>query len=128
MITEGISVDVNVVDIGRIELLISEGLYTDKEDFINRAISRELTNHEDVIVNMIKELDSELHFHFGNVILDNEKLMNMKFSNKKKKLLVVGRLTVEQDVSLQLIKEVVESIKVFGPCNAPQEIRVFFKI
>jgi hypothetical protein len=128
MNTEGINVNVNVVDVGRMELLINKGLYSDTEDFINKAIIHELANHEDVIVNVIKELDSDLHFHFGNVVLNSEKLANMKFGNKKKKLYVIGRLTIEEDVSLQLIKDTIESIKVFGPCIASPNIKELYLI
>lgn len=128
MNTEGINVNVNIVDVGRMELLINKGLYSDSEDFINKAIIHELSNHEDVIVNVIKELDSDLHFHFGNVVLNSDKLANMKFGNKKKKLFVIGRLTVESEVPLQLMKDTIETIKVFGPCSATSEIKDFYGI
>jgi hypothetical protein len=128
MNTEGINVNVNVVDVGRMELLINKGLYSDTEDFVNKAIIHELSNHEDVIVNVIKELDSDLHFHFGNVVLNSDKLANMKFGNKKKKLFVIGRLTVESDVPLQLIKDTIQTIEVFGPCSAASEIKDFYGI
>ncbi|MCT8138507.1 hypothetical protein H1D32_12610 [Anaerobacillus sp. CMMVII] len=49
MNTEKVSVNVNVVDIGKIELLIEKGIYTNKTDFMVKAITNELNKNEGIL-------------------------------------------------------------------------------
>lgn len=128
MNTEKVSVNVNVVDLGRIELLIEKGLYTNKTDFILKAINNELIRNEAIIDNAIKELDTDVHIQIGKVNYTAEKLHKLKASNAAVKLYVIGRLTIDDDVSLELAKYTLLSIHVFGPCKMPKELKEYYKV
>lgn len=128
MNTEKISVNVNVVDLGKIELLIENGIYTNKTDFLIKAINNELNKNEAIIERTISELDTDVHIQIGKVTYNTEKLLKLKNEKSAIKLYVVGKLIIEEDVSLQLLKETIISIRVFGPCKLSQELRDFYKI
>lgn len=128
MNTEKVSVNVNIVDLGKIELLIEKGMYTNKTDFMIKAIHNELIKNEEVLDETIKEIDSDVHIQFGKVDYNTAKLEKIKSENKGIKLYVIGRLTIDTDVSLQLAKETLLSIRVFGSCKMPQELKSHYDI
>jgi Arc/MetJ-type ribon-helix-helix transcriptional regulator len=128
MNTEKVSVNVNVVDIGKIELLIEKGIYTNKTDFMVKAITNELNKNEQILETTLKEIDMDVHIQIGKVKYNQEKLLKMKETNTGMKLYVIGRLTIEDDVSLQLAKETLFSIKVFGPSKMSKELKDFYQL
>jgi Arc/MetJ-type ribon-helix-helix transcriptional regulator len=128
MNTEKVSVNVNVVDNGKIELLIENGIYTNKTDFMIKAITNELNKNEQILDSTLKELDMDVHIQIGKVKYNQEKLLKMKETNTGMKLYVIGRLTIEDDVSLQLAKETLISIKVFGPSKMAKELKEFYQL
>jgi Arc/MetJ-type ribon-helix-helix transcriptional regulator len=128
MNTEKVSVNVNVVDIGKIELLIEKGIYTNKTDFMVKAITNELNKNEQILETTLKEIDMDVHIQIGKVKYNQEKLLKMKETNTGMKLYVIGRLTIEDDLSLQLAKETLFSIKVFGPSKMSKELKDFYQL
>ncbi|MCT8138506.1 hypothetical protein H1D32_12605 [Anaerobacillus sp. CMMVII] len=65
---------------------------------------------------------------FGKVTYDTEKLLKLKASNTGVKLYVIGRLTIDENVPLQLAKETLLNIKVFGPCKADKELKDYYNL
>lgn len=126
MNTEKVSVNVNVVDIGKIELLIEKGIYTNKTDFLTKAITNELNKNENILDSTIKEIDTDVHLQIGKVTYNKEKLLKIKNNNTGMKLYVIGRLTIENDVSLELAKETLLSIKVFGPAKMSPDLKEYY--
>jgi Arc/MetJ-type ribon-helix-helix transcriptional regulator len=47
--TEKITINVGFVDLGHIDLLVHEGFYSNRTDFIRTAISNQLTAHADAV-------------------------------------------------------------------------------
>src|SRR5215207_3323398 len=48
--TEKVTINLGYVDLGRIDLLIQEGFYSTRSDFIRTAIRSQLAAHQDVIL------------------------------------------------------------------------------
>lgn len=128
MNTEKISFNINIVDLGRIEMLIEQGLYSNKTDFFIKAISNELNKNEAIIESTIKEMDADMHIQIGKVAYNAEKLMKMKAAKMSTKLYVIGKLVIEQDVTLELAKETLPSIRVYGPCKLPKELMEYYRL
>jgi Arc/MetJ-type ribon-helix-helix transcriptional regulator len=128
MNTEKVSVNVNVVDLGKMELLIEKGIYTNKTDFMVKAITNELNKNEAIFDKTIKELDTDVHIQIGKVSYDKEKLEKMKAANVGVKLYVIGRLTIAEDVSQQLAVETLLSIRVFGPSKMSDQLKEYYKL
>lgn len=128
MNTEKVSVNVNVVDLGKIELLVDKGIYTNRTDFMVKAITNELNRNEHILDTTLSKVDTDVHIQIGKVHYDREALLRLKASNSVVKLYVIGRLTIDPDVPLQLAKETLISVKVFGPSKIPQELKEFYKL
>lgn len=128
MNTEKVSVNVNVVDVGKMELLIQKGIYTNKTDFMIKAITNELNKNEHILDSTLKEMDTDVHLQIGIVKYDKEKLLSMREANTGMKLYVIGRLTIDPDVPLALAKETLLSIKVFGPAKMTPELKAYYRL
>lgn len=126
MNTEKVSVNVNVVDLGKIELLIEKGVYTNKTDFMIKAIANELNKNEAFIQTTVTELDTDVHVQIGRVTYNAEKLTKLRASKMCQKLYVIGRLTIEDDVTLDMARATLLSIRVFGPSKMPAELRDYY--
>src|SRR5439155_21238478 len=51
--TEKITINLGLVDLGQIDLLVQEGFYTNRTDFIRTAIRNQITTHADVVKRMV---------------------------------------------------------------------------
>lgn len=58
--TEKITVNLGHVDLGHIDLLVQEGFYSNRTDFIRTAIRNQLANHSDAIKQSILRNTLEL--------------------------------------------------------------------
>ena len=47
--TEKITINLGLVDLGQIDLLVQEGFYSNRTDFIRTAIRNQLANHAEVV-------------------------------------------------------------------------------
>src|SRR2546426_2391800 len=47
--TEKITINLGLVDLGQIDLLVQEGFYTNRTDFIRTAIRTQLVTHAEVV-------------------------------------------------------------------------------
>jgi Arc/MetJ-type ribon-helix-helix transcriptional regulator len=47
--TEKITVNLGLVDLGQIDLLVQEGFYANRTDFIRTAIRAQLANHAEAV-------------------------------------------------------------------------------
>src|SRR5437764_3821359 len=47
--TEKITINLGLIDLGHIDLLVQEGFYSNRTDFIRTAIRNQLTTHTDVL-------------------------------------------------------------------------------
>ena len=51
--TEKITINISAVDLGRIDLLVDEGFYSNRSDFIRSAIRKELDVHRDIVIQTV---------------------------------------------------------------------------
>src|SRR5512135_3416482 len=51
--TEKITINLGLVDLGQIDLLVQEGFYTNRTDFIRTAIRNQIATHADVVKRMV---------------------------------------------------------------------------
>ena len=47
--TEKITINLGIVDLGQIDLLVQEGFYSNRTDFIRTAIRTQLVTHTEVV-------------------------------------------------------------------------------
>jgi Arc/MetJ-type ribon-helix-helix transcriptional regulator len=51
--TEKITINISAVDLGRVDLLVDEGFYSNRSDFIRTAIRKELDVHRDIVIQSV---------------------------------------------------------------------------
>lgn len=128
--TEKITVNVNAVDLGYIDYLVSEGHYATRTEFIKTAIKAQLDKHEQErrqLIRRSEESGDEWLVGVGGVSV-RELDEHIARQKPKKRFLCVGMLVIGQDVPLEKITQVYESIRVYGVCKAPREIKAFYRL
>ena len=113
MENEKVSVNINDDKLAAIDLLIDEGLISNRSAFINEAIDLLLQKNQKTIDDIIKqkqELISPNQWFIGLQSIDREYLLQFKEQGIKLSLKGFGSLYVSRDVSDDLILETVKFI------------------
>ncbi|PPD44197.1 MAG: CopG family transcriptional regulator [Methylocystis sp.] len=117
--TEKITINVGYVDLGHIDLLVHEGFYSNRTDFIRTAIRNQLGTHSDVVKQSIVRHTLEL----GLRSYSREELEALKAAGRKLRIQVLGLAAIEDDVTPELARETIESITVLGALQASKAVK-----
>ena len=117
--TEKITINLGFVDLGHIDLLVHEGFYSNRTDFIRTAIRRQLATHADDLKRSIVRHTLEL----GLRRYSREDLEAVKAAGGKLRIQVVGLATIADDVTPQLALATIESITVLGALQASKAFK-----
>lgn len=108
--TEKITINMSAVDLGKIDLLVQEGLYSNRTDFIRTGIRNLLDKHNLEIQQSV----TRHSYGIGVFGFSRKDFERIKERGDKIKFTVVGMLTLEDDIPAELAAEVVESVQVRG--------------
>lgn len=117
--TDKVTVNVNAVDLGNIDLLVSEGFYSNRTDFIKTAIRNQLNTYN----SRVNELIIRKNYSVGIIGYSREYLMQYVKENKKVDIKVLGMLVLKNDISAELLLKAINSIKVYGILRCSDEMR-----
>ncbi|MGJ0392491.1 MAG: CopG family transcriptional regulator [Methylocystis sp.] len=117
--TEKITVNVGYVDLGHIDLLVHEGFYSNRTDFIRTAIRNQLATHSDAMKQSIVRHTLEL----GLRRYGREELEAVKAEGRKLRIQVLGLATIDDDVTPDLARDAIESITVLGALQASKAVK-----
>lgn len=116
---EKITINLGYVDLGQIDLLVQEGFYSNRSDFIRTAIRNQLTHHAQVVQQTVVRKTLELGLrHYSK-----QDLEAVKAAGEKLNIQVVGLATIASDVSPELALETIEAITVLGALQASSEVK-----
>jgi Arc/MetJ-type ribon-helix-helix transcriptional regulator len=117
--SEKITINMNAVDLGKVDLLVQEGVYSNRTDFIRTAIRNLLDKHSLEIQQTVAR-----HSYVIGVLLYNHVDLE-RFQAKKEKLSikVIGVLALDNDIPADLAAEVIESVQVRGVFNASEAVK-----
>ena len=117
--SEKITINVGLVDLGQIDLLVDEGFYANRTDFIRTAIRNQLDRHAEVVRKSVarKTLDLGLR-HYSR-----EDLEAVRASGEMLKINVLGLASIARDVTPELARATIASITVLGALHASPEVR-----
>ncbi len=117
--SEKITINLGFVDLGHIDLLMREGFYSNRSDFIRTAIRNQLASHTDAVKQSIVRHTLELGLRsFGR-----EELEAVKARGGRLKIQVLGLATIDDDVTPELARATIESITVLGALHASKAIK-----
>lgn len=117
--TEKITINMSAVDLGKVDLLVQEGMYSNRTDFIRTAIRNQLDKHTFEIQQSVNRHSYGIGvFEYNPVNLEK-----LKLQGKKVKLSMIGYLRLTDDVTPELARETIESIHVLGIFQASDEVK-----
>lgn len=117
--TEKITINLSPVDLGRIDVLVEQGLYSNRTDLIRTAIRNQLDRHEPVIqAHAVK-----WSFTLGSEVITRSTLEDLKRNGKNISLRVIGMLKLADDIDPEIARETIEAIRVRGSFHAPPAVR-----
>lgn len=117
--SEKITLNLGFVDLGRIDLLVQEGFYSNRSDFIRTAIRNQLDTHVETVARTIERHTMEL----GLRDYSREDLEALRATGEVLHVKVVGLARIAPDVTPELALATVGSITVLGALQASAEIR-----
>ncbi|MCB8981415.1 MAG: CopG family transcriptional regulator [Ardenticatenaceae bacterium] len=117
--SEKITINMSVVDLGKIDLLVEEGFYSNRTDFIRTGIRNQLDKHSDEV----KQSVTRKTMAVGVVSYGRKSLEARQAAGEKVSAWVVGSLTIADDVSAELALDTIESIKVYGVLKASDKVK-----
>tara|TARA_R110002020_G_scaffold442652_2_gene653803 strand:- start:3897 stop:4313 length:417 start_codon:yes stop_codon:yes gene_type:complete len=117
--TEKITINLGYVDLGRIDLLVQEGFYSNRSDFIRSAIRKQLDTQVDAVTRSIERQTMELGLRDYTradleAVLQAGEMLHVK---------VVGLARIDADVSADLARQTIGSITVLGALQASKEVK-----
>lgn len=126
--TEKITINLNVTDLGYIDLLVDEGFYSNRTDLIKTAIRNQLNTHSNEVKDLVERKKQVYGYGFGIGVLGltKKRLEDAIEKNEKINMVVVGMLFIPNNVTLELMKEAIASIKVFGVTRCSKEIKEYY--
>lgn len=117
--TEKITINMSAVDLGKIDLLVKEGLYSNRTDFIRTAIRSQQDKHTLEIQQSI----ARHSYVIGALSYDRSDLEKYKGKDEKLKITILGLLHLHDDIPADLAAEVIESVKLLGMFIASDEVK-----
>lgn len=117
--TEKITINMSVVDLGKVDLLVEEGFYANRTDFIRAAIRHQLNQHEE----NLKQSAVRKSLVLGILSYNRADLERIWQQNEKVACRVVGMLLIADDVEAELAQATIASIKVLGVFKASPAVK-----
>ena len=117
--TEKVTINLGYVDLGHIDLMVEEGFYTNRTDFIRTAIRNQLDRHADVVKQSTarKSLDLGLR-HFSRDDLEAARAAGQILDIR-----VLGLASIAFDVSPELARATIGSLVVLGALHASPAVK-----
>ena len=117
--TEKITINLGYVDLGQVELLVQDGFYSNRTDFIRTAIRNQLERHAEIVNRSVvrKTLDLGLR-RYGR-----EDLEAVRAAGRTLQIHVLGLASIAEDVSPELARATIASVEVLGALHASSAVK-----
>jgi Arc/MetJ-type ribon-helix-helix transcriptional regulator len=117
--TEKITINLGYVDLGHIDLMVQEGFYSNRTDFIRTAIRNQLERHADAVKRSVahKSLDLGLR-HYSR-----DDLEAARAAGQMLHIHVLGLASIADDVTPELARATIGSIVVLGALRASPALK-----
>lgn len=117
--SEKITINLGFVDLGQIDLMVRDGFYSNRTDFIRTAIRNQLDRHADVVKQSVTRQTLDLGLrHYGR-----DDLEAARAAGRPLHINVLGLATIAPDVTPELARAAIASVTVLGALHATAEVR-----
>jgi Arc/MetJ-type ribon-helix-helix transcriptional regulator len=117
--TEKITINLGFVDLGQIDLLVQQGFYSNRTDFIRTAIRNQLATQAEVV----KQTVARKTLVMGLQQYTRRDLEEVQAAGEKLQIQVLGLAIIADDVSPELARATIDSLVVLGALRASQAVK-----
>jgi Arc/MetJ-type ribon-helix-helix transcriptional regulator len=117
--SEKITINLGFVDLGHIDLLVSESFYGNRSDFIRTAIRNQLNHHADVVKQVVSRKMLVLGLQHFSVV----DLRALQDAQQRLNIRVLGLVAIAHDVTPELALATIESLDVLGALHASPAVK-----
>jgi Arc/MetJ-type ribon-helix-helix transcriptional regulator len=117
--SEKITINLGYIDLGHVDLLVQEGFYSNRTDFIRTAIRNQIERHADIVRQAVtrKSVDLGLrHFSRGD-------LEAIRQAGQRLEIRVLGLASIAEDVTPELARATIASLTVLGALHATPAVK-----
>ena len=117
--SEKITINLGFVDLGHVDLLVQDGFYANRTDFIRTAIRNQIERHGETVRKSVTRSAMDLGLrHYSRVELEA-----VRKAGEMLRISVLGLVTIGSDVTPELARATVESLTVLGAFHATAAIK-----
>jgi len=117
--TEKITINLGYVDLGHIDLMVQEGFYSNRTDFIRTAIRNQLDRHAEVV----KQSTARKSLDLGLRHYSREDLEAARAGGRMLEIRVLGLASIANDVTPELARATIASVLVLGAFQASSAVK-----
>ena len=117
--TEKITINLGYVDLGHVDLMVQEGFYSNRTDFIRTAIRNQLERHADVV----KQSTARKSLDLGLRNYSREDLEAVQQAGEMLHINVLGLASISEDVTPELARATIASVSVLGALHASPAVK-----
>jgi Arc/MetJ-type ribon-helix-helix transcriptional regulator len=117
--SEKITINLGYVDLGGIDLLVQEGFYSNRTDFIRTAIRNQLGSHGDAL----KQTVARRSMVLGLQRYTRVDLERLRAAGEQVHVQVLGLASIDDDVPAKLAAQTIASISVLGALRASPAVK-----
>ncbi len=117
--SEKITINLGFVNLGQIDLIVADGFYANRTDFIRTAIRNHLDKHREALAKSVERNNFDLGLHDYS----REFLENLQRAGKTVNIRVIGLARIANDVSAELARSTIASVSVLGAIQASAAVK-----
>ena len=117
--SEKLTINLGLVDLGQIELLVQEGFYANRTDFIRTAIRNQIDRHADTVRQVVARKSVDL----GVRHITKAELLAAQGAGQMLDIRVLGLAVVAPDITPELARTTIAALNVLGALQASDAIK-----
>lgn len=117
--TDKVTVNLGLVDLAQVDLLVDEGFYTNRTDFVRTAVRNQLQQHAEAI----RQTVLRKRFVMGLQRYSRTDLERVVAAGEQLEIQVLGLATLDDDVTPELATAAIASIRVLGAFVASAAVK-----
>lgn len=117
--SEKITINLGFVDLGQIELLVREGFYSNRSDFIRTAIRNQIDRHADAVRQIVIRRSVDL----GLRHINRDELLAAQAAKEMLDIRILGLAVIAPDVTPDLARDTISSLSVLGTLQASEAVK-----
>ena len=126
---EKLTINLGVVELAQIDVLVEQGIYSNRSDFIRSSVRKHLEHYRDKIENTLIPVSDQKTWRWtlGVLRLSKNELLGLADDNATISISVIGMLVINTDISPELFIKTVKQVSLRGKLVASDEIRNIIK-